>query len=331
MMDKRDRLARTLAGEPTDRPPVSMWRPFPGDDQRSADFAGSVIDFQQRYDWDFVNVYPSPNFMVIDYGMQDEWQGAADGTRTILKRPVRRSLDWTELRALDPYRGELGKQLMALKLVQDALGPQGVPVIQTVYSPLSQAAKIAGHELLLRHLRRNPDRLSTGLNLISESTMRFVEALRQSGIAGIYYVIDYADYTLLSEPEYQIFGLTHDLKVLSMLASAWWLNLVYLKGNAPMFRLIDHLPPLAVNWQDQTAEPNMADGKLMLKSAAVGGLDATGHLVTGTPSIIRDVIRAMFKQMNQRRLILSTGGPLLATTPHSNLRAVRDAVESAVV
>jgi hypothetical protein len=39
----------------------------------------------------------------------------------------------------------------------------------------------------------------------------------------------------------------------------------------------------------------------------------------------------MIKQMNQRRLILSAGGPLLVTTPHSNLRAVREAVDSAVV
>lgn len=330
-MDKRERLTRTFAGEVVDRVPAALWRSFPGDDQRAADFAACVIDYQRRFDWDFVNIYPANNYMVIDYGVQDEWQGAPDGKRTVIKRPVRRSLDWTELRAIDPQRGELGKQLIAIKMIQEAMQPDNIPVIVTVYSPLSQAAQIAGPELLLRHLRRNPDRLATGLNVIAESTLRFLDALKSLGVAGIYYALDYADYGLISEPEYINFGLSQDLKVLNTLSPNWWLNIVYFKGLAPMFRLIDQMPPLTINWHDQSAEPNLNEGKLALKGAACGGLDAITHMLTGTPSMIRDVSRTMIKQMNHRRLILSAGGAVLATTPTSNMRAVREAVETASV
>ena len=31
-MSKRDRLAAAIAGENVDRPPVALWRHFPGDD-----------------------------------------------------------------------------------------------------------------------------------------------------------------------------------------------------------------------------------------------------------------------------------------------------------
>jgi hypothetical protein len=49
-MDKRERLEKTIAGEATDRAPVALWRHWPGDDQRAADLARSVVEFQQTYD-----------------------------------------------------------------------------------------------------------------------------------------------------------------------------------------------------------------------------------------------------------------------------------------
>src|SRR5688572_26205423 len=97
-MDKRERLERTIAGELTDRAPVVLWRPFPGDDQRTADYTAAVIDFQLRYDWDACVIVPPWSFAGADYGLQDEWSGAGDASRVAIKRPIRRSLDWTDLR-----------------------------------------------------------------------------------------------------------------------------------------------------------------------------------------------------------------------------------------
>ena len=64
-MRKRERLERSYhTGENVDRIPVALWRHWPGDDQRSADLARSVIDFQHDYNWDFIRVMPSHNFQV---------------------------------------------------------------------------------------------------------------------------------------------------------------------------------------------------------------------------------------------------------------------------
>jgi uroporphyrinogen decarboxylase len=324
-MNKRERLERTLAGEAVDRVPVALWRPFPGDDQRAHDFAQCVLDFQQRYDWDFVNVCPSPNYAVIDHGVQDEWQGEPGGERVYLKRPVRRSLDWTELRALDPGRGELGKQIMGLRLIQDGLRDHDVPLIMTVYSPLTQAARIVGKDSLLRHLRTQTERLITGLNVLTESTMRFVDALKLIGIAGIYYVIEHADYDMLSEDEYETFGLPYDNKVLEALPETWWLNTVYLQGQAPMMRFAGHYRVQIWNRSE------LAGGKTIFDGAACGGLDAKSHLLQGTPAVIRSTAREAMSEMSNRRLILSTGGTVSAVTPLSNLRTVREVVEGITV
>ena len=158
-MNKRERLSKTIAGEATDRLPTALWRYWPGDDQRAADLARSTVEFQQAYDWDFVKITPAETYSVIDYGVQDEWQGDPDGTCRITRRAVSRSLEWTELRPLDPTRGTLGRQTEAIRLISDGLRHDDAPIIQTIHSPLAQAGMVAGNELLVRHIRQHPDRV----------------------------------------------------------------------------------------------------------------------------------------------------------------------------
>jgi uroporphyrinogen decarboxylase len=51
-------------------------------------------------------------------------------------------------------------------------------------------------------MRTAPDRLKTGLSTLTESTLRFVDAMRRSGVAGIFYAIQHASYAVMSETEY---------------------------------------------------------------------------------------------------------------------------------
>src|SRR5688572_11313342 len=161
-MHKRERLEKTIAGEATDRVPVALWRHFPGDDQRAADLAQALLDFQRFWDFDFVKISPASSYCIADYGVQDQWVGDIEGTREYTRRAVTRSLDWTELPRLDPSRGSLGIQLDTVRLIKDALGDE-TPFIMTIFSPLAQAKNIAGPENLILHMRQEPDRLKTGL------------------------------------------------------------------------------------------------------------------------------------------------------------------------
>jgi uroporphyrinogen decarboxylase len=326
-MNKRDRLTRAIAGETIDRVPVALWRHWPGDDQRAADLARSIVDFQKTYDWDFVKVTPSSSFSVADYGVQDEWEGHLEGTRTYTRRAVYRSLDWTELRALDPTRGILGRQLECVRLVCEGLRQDDSPVLATIFSPLAQAKHIAGEGLMLRHMRTHSDRLHTGLNAITESTLRFIEALKRLPIAGIFYAIQHASYDVMAEAEYQVFGLPYDRKILEAVSDKWWFNMIHLHGDAPMFRLCTQLPVQAVNWHDQETEPDLVQGKLQFNGAVCGGLSRWAHVHHGTPTSVREQARAAITQTSGRRFILSTGCVVMVTSPLSNIRAVREVVE----
>ena len=183
-LSKRERLERAVAGEEIDRVPVALWRHWPGDDQRAADLAEATIAFQRQWDFDFVKVTPASSYCVTDHGVQDRWRQPG-GTREYMRHVVQRSLDWTELRVLDPSRGALGRQLEVLRLLKSAFG-EDVPFIQTIFSPLAQAKNIAGRELLIEHLRTAPDRLKTGLNTITGEHAAFIDAMRRSGVSGIF-------------------------------------------------------------------------------------------------------------------------------------------------
>ncbi len=182
-MDKRERLQRTIAGEPVDRPPVALWRHWPVDDQTPEGLAKATIHFQREWDWDFVKVTPSSSFCLRDWGVRDEWRGHPEGTRDYVVRPVQSPDAWARLTVLDPRQGSLGAQLAALERIRAALGDQ-VPVIQTVFSPLAQAKNLAGEDRLLLHLRRYPDALHPGLETITETTGRVMEEGRARNPVG---------------------------------------------------------------------------------------------------------------------------------------------------
>jgi len=330
-MEKRERLERTIAGDVPDRLPVALWRHWPGDDQRAADLAAAHLQFQEMFDWDFLAVVPSSNFLVTGYNFYDEWMGAASGRREITRRAIKRSLDRTELRAQEPERGDPGKQLECLRLLSQPLTESGTPHIQVIYSPLAQAARLSGRETLLHHLRRHPDRVRTGLNTLTDTTLRFLDTLRRhTSIAGILYVVELASFTLLSEAEYAAFGKPYDLKLLTELPSSWWLNIVQVAGEMPMLSLLANYPVQIINWSDQETHPPLERAQVEFSGAICGGLGEQQHLNLGTPTTVRDAARKAAQAMGRRRLILGSGGTVPVTAPLSNLRAARTIVGRAI-
>ncbi|MCY3718821.1 MAG: hypothetical protein OXG07_04585 [Anaerolineaceae bacterium] len=326
-MNKRERLLRTFAGEPTDRTPVAFWRHWPGDDERAADFARVLIDFQNTFDPDFLRILPAQTWAVADYGLQDTWRGALDGTRHITRHVVERSLDWTNLRTLTPLRGVVGRQLEALRLVLEGLDDD-TPVLMSLPSPFTQAGQLTGFPRLFRHMRQRPERLRVGLELLTSGTQRIVDEMQRYPLAGICYEMSLASHEFLSVGEYQTVAWPFDRAILDSLPRAWWFNMISFPVNAPMFRLAADTNLPAINWDDQSGEPDLLTGRSRLYGAACAGLSAQEQLHDGTPATVLNRARAAQQLCGNRRFILAPGSPLLVTTPLSNLRAMRLSVES---
>ena len=323
-MTKRQRLEATIRGEETDRVPVALWRHFPGDDQDPAALAASTLTFQRQYDFDFIKVTPASSFAVRDWGVEDVWTGNQEGTRDYSRQPVRAPEDWAALRPLEPDQGALGAQLTCLERIHDAVGDK-VPFVQTIFNPLSQAKNLIGRDHLLAQLRENPVAVRMGLETITATTVRFIEAARRRGIAGIFLAVQHANYGLMSEQEYQEFGVPFDRRLLEA-AAGLWLNVLHLHGERVMFNLLADYPVQVVNWHDRETPPTLSEGQQRVTGAVLGGLRQWDTMLRGTPQDVEIEARDAMQQTGGRRFILGTGCVTPITAPWANLRTARQVV-----
>jgi uroporphyrinogen decarboxylase len=324
-MTRRERLEATCAGEPVDRVAVALWRHFPGDDQRPDDLAAATLMWQKTWDWDFIKVSPASSFCLVDWGAEDRWVGGDEGNREYTRRVISDPEGWTRLARQDPARGALGRQIECLRQIKEGAGDE-IPFIQTVFSPLAQAKNLAGQERLIVHLRQQPEMVKAGLEVIAETTLRFIEAAKQRGIAGIYYAVQLANYGLLSEAEYREFGEPYDRRILEAVSDCWF-NLVHLHGRDGLFGLIAGYPVQALNWHDRESGPSLREGQARFRGAVCGGLEHWDHLLRGEPDQIRGLVADAVAQTGGKRLILSSGCVAPVNAPFANLRAVRESVE----
>jgi uroporphyrinogen decarboxylase len=323
----RGRLETCLAGEKPDRTPVALWRHFPVDDQSPEGLAAATLNFQDTYDFDLVKVTPASSFCLKDWGIRDEWNGATEGTRDYVRRVIIDPEDWSRLELLSPTKGHLGGQLQCLRYIVEALalGPE-TPVIQTIFSPLSQAKNLVGPEQLLVHLRQYPEAVHSGLKTITEGTIRFTEEALKTGIAGVFYAVQHAQYGLISEPEYQAFGKEYDLQCLQP-AQDGWLNMLHLHGQDVMFDQVVDMPVQILNWHDRETAPSLAEAKSKFPGVVCGGLQRQESMVLGTPDSVNAEARDAIEATHGTRFILGTGCVTPIIAPHVNLVAARNAVE----
>jgi uroporphyrinogen decarboxylase len=324
----RERLKTCLNGETPDRPPVALWRHFPVDDQAPETLAAATLNFQKTYDFDLVKVSPASSFCLRDWGVEDIWQGHTEGTRNYTKRVIQDPKDWENLPALEPDAPHLSALLASLRQIRAGLGPH-VPMLATVFNPLSQAKNLAGAETLIVHLRKYPDAVMRGLETIAGTTRRFVDALLSTGLDGIFYAVQHAQAGLLTETEYQTFGLPFDRQVIQP-AGELWCNMLHLHGRDVYFSLLASLPFHIINWHDRETSPSLADAiknsGVSHKFAVCGGL-RQDTLVYRDAAQIRVEAEDAISQTKGKRFILSTGCVVPVIAPYGNIIAARRAVD----
>ena len=323
IMTKRDRLAATLRGEATDRPLVALWRHFPTDDMDPTQLALSAVAFQTQYDWDFLKLTPASTYSVDGWGTRSAYRGHPEGTSEYIARPIADPQDWTRLDVLDPHAGTLGQQLAAIRNVRELAGPD-IPVIETVFSPLAQAKNLIGDGLDVVHLRRHRSEFQFALEVIAETTVRFVQAALEAGADGIFYAMQRAAAEFLSEAEYREVARPLDLRVLEAAQSASF-NLLHLHGLNTYFDLVADYPAHALNWHDRDTGPSLAEGARRFPGLVVGGLSQR-DMVEGNPATIQNLAHEAVAAMGGR-LCLSTGCVMQTVTPWGNIRALRAAVD----
>lgn len=322
----RSRLETVLSGKKPDRVPISFWRHFPVDDQTPEGLASAIIDFQKKYDFDFVKITPSSSFCLADWGIQDVWKGNPEGTRDYLEPLIKTVEDFKKIRVLDPKKGKLNDQLKCLSLIAEQL-PDSTPFIQTIFSPLAQFKNIVGRLNIPFFIRCYPIETKSILQIISNSTIQFIEECKKRKIDGIFYAVQSATFDQLSEREFIDYGKYFDLQVLSHVNDLW-LNVLHIHGDRIMFDQVKDYPCSILNWHDRETAPTLSEAKRVTDKVLCGGISRIDVMVLGGKKEIENQVRDALEQTDSLRFILSTGCVLMLTTPQSNLEMIRSLVNS---
>src|SRR5438067_4050648 len=153
-MTGRRRVETALAMEVADRPAVGAW----GDTYREGwspeDLAAITVQRARRFGWDFVKFQPRASSFAEAFGSVYQPSGHK------LKGPLMESAavpdveSWRDVSLVNA--NALDDQVSSIGIVARELGP-GVPVIQTVFSPITVAGYLVGKSKsrALRELRRS--------------------------------------------------------------------------------------------------------------------------------------------------------------------------------
>jgi uroporphyrinogen decarboxylase len=326
-MDHWQRVEAAIAGAEVDRVPVALWRHFPVDDQDPRKLVEHTLAWQRRWDFDLVKFMPSGTYGVEDWGAVSAYGGQANGARAVVRPAVTRTQDWLALADLDVREGVYGRQNEALRGAAQALRGS-VPILQTVFSPLTTARKLAT-ERLFADVRRAPDAVHRALRLITDVTVRFALDALAAGAHGVFLATQLASDRLLTRDEYAEFGVRYDLELLAALAGRARLSMLHVHGEDIMFDLVADYPVAMVNWHDRVTAPTLREAAARFPGLLVGGLNENGALCAGEDSAIAAEIGDAIRQTGGRRLMIGPGCVVPVAVADASIAAALRAAASA--
>ena len=331
-MTKTERIKALLDGKKLDTQAINLWKHFPPYDEDPKELVKKLIQFQDRFQWDFVKVTYQGLWTVQDWGTQTKWPErdnvwpeTCSTVGVVTDLGIKHDEDWTKLKVLPMDQGKIADSIAAAKGAVEHFKGE-VPVVVTLFNPLTTAAKMAGDKTLV-HMRRSPDEFRKGLEVIGETTINVVKEMVKLGVDGIFLASQLGTYDKMSVAEYEEFGRPYDLAMLDA-AKDLWFNIMHMHGNAPMFDLMEKYPVQAINWHDQIVDVSLADARKKSDKLLIGGVEELKVLGTATDEELKAHFQAAMDQVPDGRLMLAPGCCVPLYVPEDRLAHAKAILES---
>jgi uroporphyrinogen decarboxylase len=324
-LSKRERIQAALAGQEVDRVPIAFWGHFAADPRTADEIAAETLEFQRRFDWDFVKLMPSGMYFCQALGCEITPAAGPGGVNALATSVIAGPGDWARLPLLDPAKGWLAEHVESTRRVRAELGPD-LPIIQTLFSPITIAHKLSLDNSFGAYVRQHRDELHEGLARITRSSIDFARATLDAGADGFFYATQEATLDELTEPEFAELGERYDREVLTAIGEGAWFNLLHVCRESIMADMVADYPVAAINWDSHKNFPSLEQAPKVWRQALVGGLDRHGAILKGTPGEVEAATRAAVESVGGRHLIVSAGCALPLARPDANLDAAKRAV-----
>lgn len=307
-----ERIEALLAGKKLDTPAINLWKHFPPYDEDPKELVKKTIQFQERFNWDFVKVTYQGLYSIQDWGSKIqwperdcEWPNTCSKVGVVTDFSIKKKEDWENLKVLPMDQGSMADSILAAKEITKRFKGEA-PVVVTVFNPLTTAVKMSGDKMFA-HMRQYPESFKKGIEVITETTVNYVKELVKNGADGIFFASQLGTYDKMSVKEYEEFGRPYDLEILNSIKDKTWFNIMHMHGAAPMFEIMEKYPVQAVNWHDRLVDVKMEDGRRMSDKILIGGVDEFKVLNEANEEELAAHFKDAIEQAQDGRIILGPG------------------------
>jgi uroporphyrinogen decarboxylase len=344
--ERYERVMSAIRREVPDRVPWAIWGHFPAcdwldyyswekanrDGEESAK-AHLALLRALDYKMDLLKVTPFYRFMAFQWGSKFHWENNNESPSTV-KVLVKTTEDWSKLWVLDPKK-ELREALRCVEILSRDL--YGMPFIYTIPSPIIQAMNgISTPEQVYNDMKKHPDALKQGLDIITETTIDFTKECIAEGATGIFFGIGGGGriWKDLTKAQLEEYVLGYDKKVLeSVNCPIKFMHICSTPaGNAQNQGLMEEgwfkkYPVDCINW-DAHEYTWLDKGKKIYgdKFAICGGLNRISTLRKGTPLQVELEVKKAIEDVGKGGFLLGPGCTVYQDMPRKNYNAVGRAV-----
>ena len=332
-MDRRERVRAALAGARVDRIPLTLWQQHFFQAQTAEGLARATIHLYREYGPDLLVLTPTPFYLAQAWGIDVRTFSQDDVAPHLAGACVVRPTDWRGLPEPELRTSSVQRELAALRLVRDAVGPE-VPLLLLVESPLTTADTLCNGRIL-DDMRTFGNDVRAGLRVVTAFTRAFVQAGLQAGADGLLFCSRWSGRETprghaFRAREFRDFCQPFDLEVLGVAASSTPasggpLNVLYLEGKGPNLDLAGRYPVQGVCWETWRAAPSLATARRQVRCGLVGGINPS-TFVSGREADVAAQVQAAVAETGGWGLVLAPTGPLPPRARPELLAALRNLV-----
>jgi uroporphyrinogen decarboxylase len=291
-MDKRTRVLNAMSKKEVDHVPVGFWFHFDGDKTSGEACVQAHLKYYRDVDVDFIKIMCDGYF---SYPITTKIEKAAD---------------WRGLKPLGKDHPFIQEQVWRAKRIKEDVKDECC-VFYNVFAPFSSIRFSAGEELVMKHIREDPEAVIHALDVIARDNALLAELIiREAKNDGIYYCVQGAELDRFSYHEYRKMITPSDLYVLNHANKISENNILHMCGWAGIKNRIENwkdYPARVINWAVYVEDLSLEEGREYFGGkTALGGFQNTrpGILFYGTEEEVRRFTRELIFRFGKKGLII---------------------------
>ena len=307
-MTKIERMRATLAGQPVDRPPFSVWYHFGNQHAAPEWTARAHLEFFEFYDLDLLKVMNDYDFPMPD-GVD------------IMASPG----DLDRLTRLDLARTPMGKQLQAIELIAKALKGKAL-FVDTVFNAWNTLRRNLVKEAMEPLMANHPKALEAALQVVNDNLIQYALATLERGAAGIFLSVPASAESVTPE-QYARFMRPFDLQLLNAVRGKGECHILHAHGEKLYLDQVLDYPVHVLSWADLNGGPSISEARRRTPLTLMAGLD---HLKFPylSAALIRTQVRSARSQAGNTKFILAPGCSVPTYSFPPLILAARDAARA---